>query len=124
MLRERVGEGDSASDCVDVGMSTGEACRGGNDGEGVERTGEEWCVCGGRRGNGYWSGYRPSYPFCEDEEGVWSRDGGDLDLVKTLRSGVDGHGYGTGKNGEKRTFNENEVRKCVRTLERDERARL
>lgn len=61
---------------------------------------EGYCVCGGRRRRGYWSGYR-------DEDG-----GGDEeeDLMAVL----------SGKGG----FSETEVRRAMRGLTRDERMRL
>jgi pyrimidine and pyridine-specific 5'-nucleotidase len=64
---------------------------------------DELCVCGGRKGADYWSGYRgggESY----DKEGP--------DLTNALKKGADGE------------FNEVEVRKAVRGLNRDERMRL
>lgn len=64
---------------------------------------EGYCICGGKKRRGYWSGYR-------DEED--DSDGEDVDLMRALR--------GDGK-GE---FNENEVRKAMRGLTRDERMRL
>jgi pyrimidine and pyridine-specific 5'-nucleotidase len=61
-----------------------------------------FCICGGKRQTGYWSGYR-------DSEG----DGtGEFDLAKTLK--------GDGKGG----FSEVEVRKAIRGLSRDDRMRL
>ena len=65
--------------------------------------GDDLCVCGGRRGADYWSGYRG---------GGESHDGEGPDLTKALRKGA---------NGE---FNEAEVRKAIRGLSRDERMRL
>ena len=64
---------------------------------------EEFCVCGGKKRKGYWSGYRG-----DDDEDV----GGEVDLATVLK------GDGSG------TFNEIEVRKAVRTLSRDDRMRL
>jgi len=61
---------------------------------------EDLCVCGGKKQRGYWSGYRDD---CDE-------DGGDL--TKALK----GNGKGV--------FSENEVRKALRTLGRDERMRL
>lgn len=58
-----------------------------------------FCVCGGRKRKGYWSGYR------EDEDG----HEGDVDLLKALKGG---------------TFSEIEVRKAMRGFSRDERMRL
>lgn len=58
----------------------------------------EYCVCGGKKKRGYWSGYRG-----DDEDG----DAGDVDLVAALRS-----------------FNEAEVRRAVRGMSRDDRMRL
>lgn len=58
----------------------------------------EYCVCGGKKKRGYWSGYRG-----DDDEG----DGGDVDLVMALKS-----------------FNETEVRRAVRAMSRDDRMRL
>lgn len=63
---------------------------------------DDVCVCGGRKGADYWSGYRG---------GGDNHDGGP-DLAKVLKRGL---------NGE---FNEAEVRKAVRCLGRDERMRL
>ena len=64
---------------------------------------DDLCVCGGRKGADYWSGYRG---------GGNNHDGGELDLAKALKRGP---------NGE---FNEAEVRKAVRYLSRDERMTL
>jgi len=64
---------------------------------------DDVCVCGGRKGTGYWSGFR------EDGD---SHDGERPDLAKVLKRET---------NGE---FNEVEVRKAVRWLGRDERMRL
>lgn len=64
---------------------------------------DDLCVCGGRKGADYWSGYRG---------GGDTHDGGGPDLAKALKRGP---------NGE---FNEAEVRKAVRYLSRDERMRL
>ena len=66
-------------------------------------TDDDLCVCGGRKGADYWSGYRG---------GGDNDDGGGPDLAKALKRGP---------NGE---FNEAEVRKAVRCLSRDERMRL
>lgn len=63
---------------------------------------ERYCVCGGKKRKGYWSGYRDD----EDE------DDGDVDLVIALR--------GDGKGG----FSESEVRRAMRGLNRDARMRL
>lgn len=64
---------------------------------------EEFCVCGGKKRKGYWSGYRG-----DDDEDV----GGEVDLATVLK------GDGSG------TFNEMEVRRAVRILSRDDRMRL
>ncbi|KIP09358.1 hypothetical protein PHLGIDRAFT_86815 [Phlebiopsis gigantea 11061_1 CR5-6] len=64
---------------------------------------EEFCVCGGKKRKGYWSGYRG-----DDDEDV----GGEVDLATVLK------GDGSG------TFNEMEVRRAVRILSRDNRMRL
>jgi pyrimidine and pyridine-specific 5'-nucleotidase len=64
---------------------------------------EDLCVCGGKKKRGYWSGYRDD---CDEDAG----DGGDLN--KALK----GNGKGV--------FSENEVRKALRTLGREERMRL
>jgi len=63
---------------------------------------ERYCICGGKKRKGYWSGYR------DDED----QDDGDIDLMRALR--------GDGKGG----FSESEVRKAMRCLNRDERMRL
>jgi pyrimidine and pyridine-specific 5'-nucleotidase len=65
---------------------------------------EGLCVCGGKKKKGYWSGYRDD---CDEEDAT---NGGDL--TKALRG--DGKGV----------FSENEVRKALRTLGREERMRL
>lgn len=62
-----------------------------------------FCICGGKKRKGYWSGYRNDESDDDDE---------DADLVKALR------GDGTGQ------FSEIEVRKALRGLGRDERMRL
>jgi pyrimidine and pyridine-specific 5'-nucleotidase len=62
---------------------------------------DKYCVCGGRKRKGYWSGYRDSD---DDDE--------DVDLMRALK--------GDGKGG----FNESEVRRAMRGLNRDERMRL
>lgn len=62
---------------------------------------EGFCVCGGRKRKGFWSGYR------DDED-----DEGDADLAKALRG--DGKG----------TFSEKEIRKALRGLSREDRMRL
>lgn len=64
---------------------------------------ENYCVCGGKKRKGYWSGYRGD----DDDE-----QGGEVDLATVLK------GDGSG------TFNEIEVRRAVRTLGRDDRMRL
>jgi pyrimidine and pyridine-specific 5'-nucleotidase len=64
---------------------------------------DDLCVCGGRRGADYWSGYRG---------GGESHDREEADLTKALKKKA---------NGE---FNEVEVRKTIRGLSRDERMRL
>ncbi|KII85487.1 hypothetical protein PLICRDRAFT_116210 [Plicaturopsis crispa FD-325 SS-3] len=63
---------------------------------------DDFCICGGKKRKGYWSGYR----------GDDSDDGGDADLARALR--------GDGNGG----FNETEVRRALRGLDRDERMRL
>ena len=65
---------------------------------------EGLCVCGGKRQRGYWSGYRDD---CDDDG---DENGGDLS--KALK----GNGNGV--------FSENEIRKALRTLGREERMRL
>ena len=65
---------------------------------------EDFCVCGGKRRKGYWSGYR------DDNDG--EEFGGEVDLATALK----GNGNGS--------FNEIEVRRAVRTLSRDDRMRL
>lgn len=65
--------------------------------------GDDFCVCGGRKGADYWSGYRDSGD---------NHDGEGPDLTKALKREA---------NGE---FNEAEVRKVIRGLSRDERMRL
>ncbi|EKM53225.1 uncharacterized protein PHACADRAFT_98701 [Phanerochaete carnosa HHB-10118-sp] len=62
----------------------------------------QFCVCGGKKRKGYWSGYRGEE---EDDEP------GDVDLASALK----------GKGG---VFNEMDVRRAVRTLSRDDRMRL
>lgn len=64
---------------------------------------DDLCVCGGRKGADYWSGYRG---------GGDNHDEGVPDLAKILKRGPSGE------------FNEAEVRKAVRCLSRDERMRL
>ena len=64
---------------------------------------DDLCVCGGRKGADYWSGYR---------EGGDNHDREGPDLMKALKREA---------NGE---FNEAEVRKAIRGLSRDERMRL
>ncbi|KAI0746670.1 hypothetical protein C8Q80DRAFT_1176639 [Daedaleopsis nitida] len=64
---------------------------------------EGYCVCGGKKKKGYWSGYRGS-----EDDGI----GGEVDLATVLR--------GDGSGG----FNEIEVRRVVRGLSRDDRMRL
>ena len=63
---------------------------------------DDFCVCGGRKKGGYWSGYRG------EEDG----DTEGFDLLKALKRDA---------NGE---FSESEVRKAIRGLSRDERMRL
>ncbi|KAI0079794.1 hypothetical protein K474DRAFT_1591313 [Panus rudis PR-1116 ss-1] len=58
----------------------------------------EYCICGGKKRGGYWSGFRGD----EDDGGH-----GDIDLVSALKG-----------------FNEIEVRRAVRALSRDDRMRL
>ncbi len=62
---------------------------------------DNYCVCGGKKKKGYWSGYRG-----DDDEPE-----GEVDLATALK----------GQNG---IFNETEVRKAIRGLSRDERMRL
>ncbi|KAI0674245.1 hypothetical protein C8Q78DRAFT_1184312 [Trametes maxima] len=62
-----------------------------------------YCVCGGKKPKGYWSGYRGS-----EDDGI----GGEVDLATVLK--------GDGGGG----FNEIEVRRVVRGLSRDDRMRL
>lgn len=64
---------------------------------------EGYCICGGKKRKGYWSGYRGS-----EDDGM----GGEVDLATVLR--------GDGGGG----FNEIEVRRVVRGLSRDDRMRL
>ncbi|TBU58293.1 hypothetical protein BD310DRAFT_819714 [Dichomitus squalens] len=64
---------------------------------------DSYCVCGGKKQKGYWSGYRGS-----EDDGI----GGEVDLATVLR--------GDGSGG----FNEIEVRRVVRALSRDDRMRL
>jgi pyrimidine and pyridine-specific 5'-nucleotidase len=63
---------------------------------------EKFCVCGGKKRKGFWSGYRD-----DDDD-----DDGDIDLAKALQG--DGKG----------SFSEKEVRKVLRGLSRDARMRL
>lgn len=63
---------------------------------------DDFCVCGGRKhSSGYWSGYRGA-----------NTDDGPADLLSALR--VDSSG----------SFNETEVRKAIRGLNREDRMRL
>lgn len=64
---------------------------------------DDFCVCGGKKRKGYWSGFREA----EDDE-----PGGEVDLTTAIK------GVGNG------IFNEIEVRKAVRGLSRDDRMRL
>lgn len=64
---------------------------------------DSYCVCGGKKKKGYWSGYRGS-----EDDGI----GGEVDLATVLK--------GDGSGG----FNEMEVRRVVRGLSRDDRMRL
>jgi pyrimidine and pyridine-specific 5'-nucleotidase len=64
--------------------------------------GDRYCVCGGKKRKGYWSGYRND----DDDYDM------DVDLVRALK--------GDGEGG----FSESEVRKALRGLDRDERMRL
>lgn len=64
---------------------------------------EGFCVCGGKKRQGYWSGYRDD----DQEQGA-----GTGDLLGALK--------GDGSGG----FNEAEVRKAIRGLGRDDRMRL
>lgn len=63
---------------------------------------DNYCVCGGKKRKGYWSGYRGDH---EDEPASG------VDLATALK----------GANG---TFNEIEIRRVIRTLSRDDRMRL
>jgi len=74
------------------------------DGTGVimAMEGDRYCVCGGKKRKGYWSGYRGD----DDDDDV------DVDLMKALK--------GDGEGG----FSETEVRKAMRSLNREERMRL
>ncbi|KAI9451784.1 hypothetical protein F5148DRAFT_986390 [Russula earlei] len=65
--------------------------------------GDDFCICDGRKGADYWSGYR---------EGGDIRDRERPDLAKALKREASGE------------FNEVEVRKAIRGLSRDERMRL
>jgi len=65
--------------------------------------GDDLCVCGGRKGADYWSGYRGGGDN-HDREGP--------DLAKALKRET---------NGE---FNEAEIRRAIPRLNRDERMRL
>ncbi|KAH7922531.1 hypothetical protein BV22DRAFT_1037365 [Leucogyrophana mollusca] len=76
----------------------------GGDAANMQVTGD-MCVCGGRRRKGYWAGLRHG-EYDEDSEGEG------VDLGRALR--------GDGKGG----FNEVEVRRAVRGLEREARMRL
>ena len=75
------------------------------DGTGVimAMEGDRYCVCGGKKRKGYWSGYRGDD---DDDDDV------DVDLMKALK--------GDGEGG----FSETEVRKAMRSLNREERMRL
>ncbi|KAI0683273.1 hypothetical protein BC835DRAFT_1396028 [Cytidiella melzeri] len=64
---------------------------------------DSFCVCGGKKRKGYWSGYRG--------DGDDNEPRGEVDLATVLK-GVNG------------TFNETEVRRAIRTLSRDDRMRL
>jgi pyrimidine and pyridine-specific 5'-nucleotidase len=64
---------------------------------------DRYCVCGGKKRKGYWSGYRDD----DDDDGD-----DDVDLMRALK--------GDGKGG----FSESEVRRAMRSLDRDERMRL
>jgi pyrimidine and pyridine-specific 5'-nucleotidase len=75
-----------------------------HDGTGVimAMEGDRYCVCGGKKRKGYWSGYGDD----DDDDGV------DVDLMRALKSdGEDG-------------FSGSEVRKAMGGLNRDERMRL
>ncbi len=63
------------------------------------------CVCGGKKRRGYWSGYRDDF---DDEGEEYNAKG----VVKAL------------KGNDKGMFSENEVRKVLRGLGREERMRL
>lgn len=63
---------------------------------------ENFCVCGGKKRKGFWSGYRD-----DDDDDI-----GEVDLAKAFQG--DGKG----------SFSEKEVRKVLRGLSRDARMRL
>ncbi|KAI0371888.1 hypothetical protein BV20DRAFT_964520 [Pilatotrama ljubarskyi] len=69
----------------------------------VDPDSDGYCVCGGKKRKGYWSGYRGS-----EDDGI----NGEVDLATVLK--------GDGSGG----FNEIEVRRVVRGLSRDDRMRL
>jgi len=71
---------------------------------------DDRCVCGGKRGKGYWSGYRDEDDV-DDDEGEEGEFG--VGLVRALK--------GRGKSGE---FSEREVRRALRGLNREGRMRL
>ncbi|KAH9896800.1 hypothetical protein C8Q73DRAFT_757283 [Cubamyces lactineus] len=74
-----------------------------NGGAFLDPDSDGYCVCGGKKPKGYWSGYRGS-----EDDGI----GGEVDLATVLK--------GDGSGG----FNEIEVRRVVRGLSRDDRMRL
>ncbi|KAH9849420.1 hypothetical protein C2E23DRAFT_888359 [Lenzites betulinus] len=74
-----------------------------NNGSVMDLDSDGYCICGGKKPKGYWSGYRGS-----EDDGI----GGEVDLATVLR--------GDGSGG----FNEIEVRRVVRGLSRDDRMRL
>ena len=79
-----------------------ERAREGDDGAVNMHYSEEFCMCGGRKAKGgYWGGYRGG-----------EEDDGDGDLLNALRKDSSGE------------FNETEIRKAIRGLNRDERMRL
>jgi pyrimidine and pyridine-specific 5'-nucleotidase len=71
-----------------------------HDGTGVimAMDGDRYCVCGGKKRKGYWSGYRND----DDDDNV------DMDLMSALK--------GDGEGG----FSESEVKKAMRGLNGDE----
>jgi len=63
------------------------------------------CICGGKKRRGYWSGYRDDF----------DDDGEEHDAKRVVKAL---------KGNDKGMFSENEVRKVLRTLGREERMRL